>query len=62
MSTSHEDPDAGLLDELARCYAAAVVRSLLEGEEEDSGEHAEPTTKSLTSDLSPDDLGEEMPF
>ncbi len=36
------NPDAGLLDELARCYAAAVVRNLLEGQEECLGEQALP--------------------
>ena len=42
--------DTELLDELARCYAAAVVSSFLEGQEEDSGEQALPASDPKMTD------------
>lgn len=58
------NPDASLLDELARCYAAAVVRSLLEGQEEDPGEHLLSTTPVSPEKAAPESTPDEfdMPF
>ena len=63
MSVSHQGLDTGLLDELARCYVAAVVRSLLEGPEENPGERHLGATlvspKEPAPDSTPDD---EVPY
>ena len=63
---SYSIDDAGLLDELARCYAAAVVRGSLEGQEGDPGGHLLGTnlasTKKGSPDLIPDEYEEGVPF
>ena len=46
--------DAPLLDQLARCYADAVVRRLLEGQEENPGEPVLSSTSVLLEQLAPD--------
>ena len=58
--------DTKLLDELARCYAAVVVRRLLEGPEEDPGEHLlsamSVAPEKPAPDSTPDEFDDEVPF